>query len=101
MQLHEHYQQQRFSITPLLRMAKQAKQYNILLCYAANHNEANRRYTLAKLLLATACPTILAEIPADRVRFEVECALMQSIVLQEDVTTLEGRLHYPLGTQEL
>ncbi|ARR51809.1 hypothetical protein ETN89_19700 (plasmid) [Photobacterium damselae subsp. damselae] len=98
MQLHEHYNQQRFSIVSLLDMAKSAKKYNIILCYALDHSEENRRYTLAKLLLTTACPTIMAEIPSDVIRFEVENALRQSILLQDDVTILEGRLTYPIKT---
>lgn len=97
MQLHEHYNQQRFTITPLLKMAQNAKKYNLILCYAAaNHKEEDRRYTLAKLLLTIACPSVVADIPPDFIRFEIEQALLLSSILSEDVTTFEGRLTYPI-----
>lgn len=99
MQLHEHYRERRGKAKAVVQFAEQAKKFNILLCYTfAKETEETRRYTLAKLLLTLSCKNIMAEIPPDRVRFEVEQALLLSPILQNDVTNLEGRLAYPIET---
>lgn len=97
MQLHEHYQQAIKEHNVLLEFARHAQQSNIVLCYVKkdNHNhETNNALALA--LLRANCPSVMQEIPLNRVAFEVEQAQCNSATLRADIHTLRELLTYPI-----
>ena len=97
MQLHEHYQQAIKEHNVLLEFARHARQSNIVLCYVKtddHDNEANNALALA--LLHANCPSVMQEIPLNRVAFEVEQAQRNSATLRADIHTLRELLTYPI-----
>ena len=97
MQLHEHYQHAIKQNNVLLEFARHARQSNIVLCYVKKDNHDNEtNNALALALLHANCPSVMQEIPLNRVAFEVDQAQRNSATLQADIHTLRELLTYPI-----